>query len=389
MSIARWSDDRILDTLSAQQDPEADATVAELLADGGIAAVNHVFQEMTTDTDSFVLAELPAPARDFFERTAALPPDIDLAKIRRGQEVFLRHAPTASIVLLASSLPRGYAAPCLTEILSISGDLEQHPYRRLLGVIQLLVNMSTPEAFEPGGLAVTTAQKLRLLHAGVRTLVPRYRPEYAARFGKPVDHADMLATLMAFSYLVIAGLDRLKVGLSEVERDEYYEVWRVFGVLMGIHPDGKPRDGSLVPANFAEAEAFYATYARHRFTGVEENPQGADLAKHNLEMIQALIPKALHLPGWKHLPRLMMTELLTAEELSRIGIRPLAGHEVERRIFEKVLEVVNKLFDRAAPHFIECVSLFVFRDMIDHGRGGEVRFIVPDSLADLRGSGLV
>ena len=53
---------------------------------------------------------------------------------------------------------------------------------------------------------LVTARKLRLLHAGVRTLVPRHRPDYAARFGPPVNLEDMLATIMGFSYLAFQGM---------------------------------------------------------------------------------------------------------------------------------------------------------------------------------------
>ena len=84
------------------------------------------------------------------------------------------------VVLLASSLPRGYAAPCLCEILGISRDLERHPFGRLMGVVQLLINISDAGAFQPNGRAIVTAQKLRLLHAGIRAIAGRYRPRLPA-----------------------------------------------------------------------------------------------------------------------------------------------------------------------------------------------------------------
>ena len=89
---------------------------------------------------------------------------------------------------------------------------------------------------------MVTAQKLRLLHAGIRRLATKYRPAYQARFGVPVNHEDMLATIMAFSYLLVIGIERLGLPLSRTEAEDLYYLWRVFAVLMGIHPADASHD---------------------------------------------------------------------------------------------------------------------------------------------------
>jgi len=88
-------------------------------------------------------------------------------------------------VLLAKSPPSGYAAPSLALVLNLSGDLIRSPYRRLLGVLQMVVNVCASRGFEPGGRAVVTAQKLRLLHEGVRRIARRRLPDFEARYGVP------------------------------------------------------------------------------------------------------------------------------------------------------------------------------------------------------------
>ena len=45
-----------------------------------------------------------------------------------------------------------------------------------MGVVQLLVNISDADAFQPSGRAIVTARKLRLLHAGVRSMTGRHSP---------------------------------------------------------------------------------------------------------------------------------------------------------------------------------------------------------------------
>lgn len=388
MADPKWADDSFLDELRRQTDSLADQAVASFLETRSLQEINYIFRTMRSD-DQAILAGAPAAFQDFVRQTEALPPDIDRARLDRGSEVFLRHAVTGSLVLLASSLPNGYAAPCLTHILMISRDLQKEPFKRLMGVVQLLVNITARNAYVPGGLAVVTAQKLRLLHAGVRTIVPHYRPGYAERFGPPVNHEDMLATLMAFSYLLIDGLRKLNLGLTDEEAEDYYYLWRVYALLMGIHPPGAPFDDSLVPRTVEEAALFYASYARRQYTGPEDNPGGVVLAQENLEMMVSLLPRPLRHTELHLAPQIVMEELLGAEGMARVGVAPVAGHELLRKSFSAALTVEQALADVAPSGLVELLARHLFEKLIDTSRGGPVQFIVPGSVEDLRGTELV
>jgi hypothetical protein len=384
MGDSKWSDDRFLESLRQQGDPQADLAVRRLMEEREIRAVNDVFKTLRAD-DTPIPDDAPAPFRAFVEATRALPSWTDRARLARGGDVFLKHALSSAVVMLASSLPRGYAAPCLCHVLSISRDLATHPYQRLMGVIQLLVNVSSKGSFEPDGRAVITAQKLRLLHAGVRTLVPRFRPGYQEKFGVPVNHEDMLATIMGFSYLVIEGLQRLGLPLSGGEAEDFYYLWRVYAQMMGIHPEGRPDDDSYIPATVAEAGEFYASYVRRQDTGPAENPYGLVLTQDNLAMMRDLIPKPLRLVLGLT-PRLAMSELMTPEEMARVGVRPVAGHGVLRAVFGLVLRLTQGLED-IVP-FSTRLSSLIFQDMIDTSRAGEVEFCIPVNLMTLRSTSL-
>jgi hypothetical protein len=382
---AKWSDDVFLDGLRRQGDPEADEAVRRIVADGGERAAEYVFRVMRVNDDP-IPPEAPAPLREFMATTGELPPDVDVARLERGGHVFFRHAVPAAIVLLASSLPRGYAAPCLCEILGISRDLQRHPYDRLMGVLQLLVNISNAKAFKPRGRAVLTAQKLRLLHAGVRSIAPRYRPGYTERFGVPVNHEDMLGTVMGFSWLVLDGMRRLGLGLTAQHEEDYYYLWRVFSLLMGIHPPGRPHDDSLIPASVADAEAFYASYARRNDSGPEANPYGRLLTLDNLAMMENLLPRWLRRLGFRYAPRVAMGDLMTPEELARVGFRPLSGHGFLRAVFRALLWTAQGV--TTVLPFSALLAQLMFKGMIDTDRGGEVTFSIPFTVLGLRAPAL-
>src|SRR3954469_1508749 len=281
MGHGRWSDDGFLDSLRRQGDPPADQAVQQLMALHDMRVVNEIFKTLRAD-DKPIPSDAPGPFREFVEATRELPPGVDHGRLARGGHIFLKHALSAAVAMLASSLPRGYSAPCLCEILSISRDLQNHSFLRLMGVVQLLVNVSCPGAFAAENKAVVTAQKLRLLHAGVRAMTPRFRRGYEERHGVPVNHEDMLATIMGFSYLVIEGIRRLGLTLPDEEAEDYYYLWYVYARMMGI-PD------EYVPPTVADAGEFYDSYVRRHDTGPEENPYGVVLTQDNLNMMKSLI----------------------------------------------------------------------------------------------------
>jgi hypothetical protein len=385
MVDGKWSDDLFLDGLRQNGDPHADEAVAQLIRDGGVKATGYLFHSMRANDDP-IPDDAPAPLKAFLAATNELPPGVDLGRLQRGGQVFLRHAFSATLVFLGSSLPRGYAAPCLCEVLSISRDLQRHPFDRLMGVVQMLVNVSNGKAFEPQGRAILTAQKLRLLHAGVRTLVPHYRPAYGEKFGVPVNHEDMLATIMGFSYLLIDGLRRMKIGLTAEHEEDLYYLWRIFAQLMGIHPPGHPEDDSLIPATVADAAAFYASFVRRSNTELAENRYGQVLTQDNLDMMESLMPPLLKRFGLHFAPQLCMTELMTDEELARVGMKPIVGHRILKALATAALWTIQGGMD-VLP-FSARLARQLFKGMIDGDREGEVTFAVPFTLLSLRDAAL-
>ena len=390
---SRWSDDGFLDALRLQGDALADAAVARLKRED----YRHLFAQM--DTDSAPLPHhVAAPLRAFFEATHGMPTldgtPVDAARLHAGEQVFCTHAFPAALVLIAASLPQGYAARNLAEILMISGDLQHHAYRRLLGVLQMVVNVTRAGGFEAGGAAVVTAQKLRLLHAGVRRIAhgqARLR-DYQRTYGVPVNHEDMLATIMGFSLLVIDGFERLDIPLTPAQAEDYYYIWRVFAQLMGIHPEGDRNGTAYVPATVAEARTFYDSYARRHFVDDPgQNREGVALARANLAMMRDLLPKAWLL-RWltRPAPRIYMQILNGPEGMRRVGIAPVAGFRLARwllrrlpRIWALAWSEADRVLDPSA-HAHENLSRLFFQHLITRAYGRPVEFLLPERLRDLR-----
>jgi hypothetical protein len=377
----KWTD-TFLDKLRQEGDQQADEALKKILQDDEYAGISQLFASMDANNETPPAKTFPVLS-DFFHSTENLPPDVDLDRIHRGEDVFDEHTYEGALALLAKSLPEGYQAPNLTVILNISGDLRTHTYQRLLGTLQTVVNVSTCRGFQTGGRAVITAQKLRLLHAGIRHLTRRYRPEYTAKYGEPVNQEDMLGTVLGFSQLVIEGWRRLNVGVTPREEEDFLYVWLVFARMMGVHPAGQPDSTAYIPANVQEAETFYRLYERRHYVDGSANPDGIALAAANLSMLNELIPWPLRLLGFGILPRLCMTELMGNNACTRLSIPPVRFHPILKALLLNVHRIITP-FEKLHHADHKRLGMILFQDLIRKSYGGEVTFTIPNDMRQLK-----
>lgn len=358
-------------------DPPADLAVEKMVESHGIDAANRIFRTFIASVDELP-ADAPAPMREFVEATSELPPGLDVAQAEEGARVLLDNAVLSAFVLLAKSLPEGYAAPPLARILHFTHGLQYHPYRRLLGVLQLLVNVSEPGAFVPRGRAVVTAQKLRLLHAGIRRVVRKEDPEFVRLHGVPVCQEDLIFTSLTFSHHVIEGLKILGAPLSAGQAQAYYAMWHGYALLQGIEPD-------WMPAKLEDAEAFCASYARH-FVDAKSNNAGVVLTQADLDMLGGLVPWPLRALGLGFAPHYYMYRLIGPEAAARVNLSPVIGHPVLGFLLTQLPALWRRLWGKLTPdrNVHQVVSWLFFRHLIKRAWNGEVTFSIPESRPDLK-----
>ena len=189
---------------------------------------------------------------------------------------------------------------------------------------------------------------------------------------------------MGFSYLVIDGLRILGSGLRPDEEEDLYYLWRTFARVVGIHPAGRPDSDEYVPANVAEAAEFYASFKRRHYVGPALNPKGVVLAHENLKMLQDMMPRAWRLAGLGVVPRIYMQDLIGAEGCARIGIAPVIGHSLLKAVLLALVRLSHRVVDDLPARADETVSRLLFQGLINRSWHGEVTFLIPDTVADLR-----
>ena len=304
----------------------------------------------------------------------------------------MRHIFEIGSVLLTRSLPAGYAAPRLSRTLTLSSDLVTASWRRVLAVVQLLVEIGGARGFQDGGAATMAGQKMRLMHAGVRGIARRRLPEFGPEHpeaGSPVSKEDMLGTLMGFSYLPIDSLRQIAHDLPDQDAEDIYYLWQVFGVMMGIHlpvtGDEEPTF-DYIPATLDDAAAFYQSYARRNYVSADQNPDGVVLARADLKMMKQLIPRHLRLLGCGILPKLLIQEALKPPAMALVGLRALPA-PLYRLLKLTTLELplfIDRVLHGLTPNRQGYFAGVVLRDMVKFGREGEASFFIPDSVVALK-----
>jgi hypothetical protein len=385
--IERWSSDAFLAQLAAAGDFPSDA-LDDHVTRSTLSAMNRALEQ--ADARSVTLGpDAPAELRAFMSRTALLPQWVDEDRLKRGRQVLQEYAMPIGVVLFLKVLPTGYCSPALARALAVSGDLTRRPVRRSLLVLNMILELCDEHALGAGGGALPAAQRLRLLHAGVRRIVRGSDAKYTAEFGVPVSQEHMLATIIGFAHETLQGLRQIHVRLTREQQEDYYYLWLVFAWMLGVHPEGQVESRRHLPQSFDEAEAFQIAYRRRHFRSAEDNPEGVALVHALLAdlservSLHGLVPFAKRMPYW------MCAYFLSDEDLLRLRLQHPAHPHIARgaiACFVAVLAAVRWLCDRfdAGRRTKKRVVMQILSQIVHEEFDTEPKVLIPDDLRALR-----
>lgn len=175
-----------------------------------------------------------APAlSDFVGMLEDTPAWVDWDRVARGQRAYLRFGQNAADVLLQLSLIGGYRFGGPTDLLAATGGLTgQRTLRRLAETQHWTMSLSIPDGLRPHGPAWRLTAQVRVMHAMVNGAVaPRWD---VARWGLPINQADLAATLGLFDATVLLGVRALGVPVSSQESADIMHLWKYVGWLLGV-----------------------------------------------------------------------------------------------------------------------------------------------------------
>lgn len=178
----------------------------------------------------------------------------------------------------------------------------------MIETAQMVVDVLRPGGLAPGGTGVRTAQKVRLMHAGVRHQIAAY-PGWNPEFNKPVNPEDMAGTLLSFSWVVIDGLRQLGLHVDERQAEALLHCWNIIGHILGIREE-------LQAHTMLDAEQIASAIQRRHYASC---PEGQDMTRALVQMMQQYLPGNLLDP----IPPLFVRALLGDRYADMLAVQPI------------------------------------------------------------------
>jgi len=222
--LARWHD---------MTDPAADAAVDDLYANNQVDAVNAALTSWTANGQS-----LPTKLHDFLGANLTLPVFTDQSTVRRAAVFQADHALAFLDASVLGSAPTRTRYPGITEglvrDLGPSGDTPESGAK----ASRLVTSLMSTDPLGPTGDLLVTALKVRLVHAAGRHLL--HQGWDYTRFGPPISMLYMAAEYQTFTIEVIDALARIGAPMSQAQAQDFIDVWRVIGTILGLPIEAMP-----------------------------------------------------------------------------------------------------------------------------------------------------
>ncbi|WP_440602793.1 oxygenase MpaB family protein [Bacillus sp. GB_SG_008] len=311
--------DEFMESLRMEGDPIPDGIIKELFKNSQVGAVNSLLKELINNDQSYP-EELPDNIESWLRDTAYCPEGVDWARMRNATDLFREHGIAITLLLATGSLVYCYAASKGVKVLTFSYRLGQNAYRRIAETGQFMLHVMAPGGLESEGQGIKAIQKVRLMHSAIRHLVQQTGRWDEKENGIPICQEDLLGTLLTFSSVIIDGLRRLGMNITEKQAEDYLYFWKIVGSMLGIRED-------IIPETMEQSIMLTETIGR-RHHG--PSPEGIQMTQALLEYHADLIPGQMfdniipalireivgdEIADWMEVPRSNWQKLMKLKEL--------------------------------------------------------------------------
>lgn len=247
-----------LDKERTQGDLVADRLIETVFSKGAHASL----YELLKLPEEAISEQPKSPVKTFLTTKRRNPLWYNSKRISRGQQLFHQYALEIMTLLGAMALPYCYAASPGNKALYLSEKMRKAPGKRLMDTASFVIAVLTPGNLDPQKTGYIYINKVRLIHALSRYFL-RQHAAWDMAWGVPINQEDMAGTNLAFSYVILMGLQQSGFSLTQKEREDFIFTWRYIGYLLHI-------DDKLLPASFTEAARLTHVIKQRNFRKTEE-----------------------------------------------------------------------------------------------------------------------
>lgn len=167
--------------------------------------------------------------------------DEDLANA--GARFCMRSGTNALIILRDFVLMGGYDYAYLNKPLIFTGALKKGAVKRLKDTLEFWIHVTREDALKVNSEAYQLIVRTRLMHSYARLKIKEKGENWDyGKWGEPINSWDMIATYTGFSLVLMQGLRKLGVNISDKEEKGVFHLWEYIGYLLGIPAEFLPEN---------------------------------------------------------------------------------------------------------------------------------------------------
>ena len=224
--------DSELDQLRVEADSFADEVVLFLYQHPEWASTINNLKDFPSIEE---ISSFPSPLSSYFSSFHQIPAWVDLAKVKMSQDFFNRQGNTYLALLGLYSLPYCYAFADGAQVLVRSKRITDEIGMRLSETALFLLDCFRPGTFQDNKDALLSLSKVRLIHAFSRFFILKYAKNWEKKWGLPINQEDMMGTNLAFSLLVLRGMEKLGKFPGKNVHEAVLHYWKIIGFYLGIN----------------------------------------------------------------------------------------------------------------------------------------------------------
>ena len=266
--------------------------------------------------------------------------DEDLANA--GARFCMRSGTNALIILRDFVLMGGYDYAYLNKPLIFTGALKKGAVKRLKDTLEFWIHVTREDALKVNSEAYLLIVRTRLMHSYARLKIKEKGENWNyGKWGEPINFWDMIATYTGFSLVLMQGLRKLGVNISDKEETGVFHLWKYIGYLLGIPAE-------FLPENKQQAVEQLYLWSTLQDKGDEDSAQLAKaLLAENLESTIYKYPFQRKL--LLNLHQSMNWFLLDREINERLQIPKVAMTAVFPRFIIKANQIAQQIFNVEDP----------------------------------------
>lgn len=269
-----------LNKYRALGDKEADEIINQIVDQNGIASLRRImsflsdYQNLSFENQSPIL-------QSFLSTNASLPVFYDKKKLIRSTDFYRENQQNIALILGLYSLPYCYLGADGAKVLYMSERIKNDTYRRLTETGNFLKAVMNYDNWK-GERIFSICLKVRLLHATIRYFTLQSK-QWDLAWGYPINQEDMLGTNLAFSLVVLRGMEKLGYSVDKTYEDAYINTWNVIGFLLGVNQE-------IMPENYLEAVKIDKQIAERQF---RQSVEGQELTTSLMQVVRSFAPSEI------------------------------------------------------------------------------------------------